>query len=66
VRRCEEPQAQAPDPEAAAVAERPRPTELGPWDLWPWCLIDLVPEAAEAASVGTPVEIIWHFQLAAS
>ena len=68
VRRCEEPLPQAPDATSPGTAngtpERPRMTELGPWDLWPWCLIDLVPDAAAAAAAGAPVEIIWHFQLA--
>ncbi|GAA1590443.1 hypothetical protein GCM10009678_85980 [Actinomadura kijaniata] len=53
--RCEEPR-------RAAAGERPAPTgTLGPWDLWPWCLNDLVPEAAEAAAA--PALLIWHFQL---
>jgi SAM-dependent methyltransferase len=41
-----------------------RRREPGPWELWPWCLADLVPEAAEAANEAVPVEVIWHFQLA--
>jgi ubiquinone/menaquinone biosynthesis C-methylase UbiE len=58
VRRCEEP----PVP----TGERPGPadrTVLGPWELWPWCLADMVPEAAQAVSAGTPAMVIWHFQL---
>ncbi|MGK5558395.1 class I SAM-dependent methyltransferase [Actinomadura kijaniata] len=53
-RRCEEPR--------RAAGERPAPTGTpGPWDLWPWCLNGLVPEAAEAAAA--PALLIWHFQL---
>ncbi|SEC17916.1 Methyltransferase domain-containing protein [Amycolatopsis tolypomycina] len=55
VRRCEEP----PVP----VTERPdRTGALAPWDLWPWALADLVPEAARAVSEGAPALVIWHFQ----
>jgi ubiquinone/menaquinone biosynthesis C-methylase UbiE len=52
VRRCEEPW--------LPVAERPAAETVGPWELWPWCLADLVPEAAAAA--GSPALVIWHFQ----
>lgn len=37
-------------------------TELGPWEVWPWSLADLVPEAAHASSAGVPVMIVWHFR----
>jgi SAM-dependent methyltransferase len=57
LRRCEEP-VLAPAPAA------PPATELGPWEVWPWSLAAVVPEAARAADAGIPVEIIWHFQLA--
>jgi SAM-dependent methyltransferase len=57
LRRCEEPLL-----EPAPVA--PRATELGPWEVWPWSLAAVVPEAARAADAGIPVEIIWHFQRA--
>jgi SAM-dependent methyltransferase len=57
LRRCEEP---LPEPALAA----PRATELGPWEVWPWSLAAVVPEAARAADAGIPVEIIWHFQRA--
>lgn len=62
VRRCEEPRlrvSEEPPPPAPDVV-------LGPWPVWPWCLADLVPEAARAANAGTPVTVIWHFQLAES
>lgn len=56
LRRCDEPLSE-PAPSA------PRATDPGPWEVWPWSLAALVPEAASAADAGTPVEIIWHFQL---
>jgi SAM-dependent methyltransferase len=65
LRRCEEPhlltdeQTTAPDRPAAADT-------VGPWELWPWSLADLVPEAARAANAGAPAMIIWHFQLTES
>jgi SAM-dependent methyltransferase len=63
VRRCAEPLLEAPDAAAPAPAA-PRAPELGPWEVWPWSLAAVVPEAALAADAGVPVEIIWHFQLA--
>lgn len=60
VRRCEEPRLPADPPLHAASGE------VGPWELWPWSLAGLVPEAARAANAGRPVTIIWHFQLAES
>ena len=55
VRRCEEP----PVP----VTERPdRTGALAPWDLWPWALADLVPEAARAVNEGASALVIWHFR----
>jgi hypothetical protein len=64
VRRCEEPR----PPSAAAGAAEPTiaAETLGPWDVWPWALDALVPEAARAALAGTPSMVIWHFQLPAS
>ncbi|OAH12632.1 class I SAM-dependent methyltransferase [Streptomyces jeddahensis] len=64
VRRCEEPVEPAGKRSQAEDPPRARMTELGPWELWPWCLADLVPEAAGAANAGVPAVIIWHFQLA--
>ncbi len=55
LRRCEEPVVQ-PAPAG------PPATELGPWDVWPWSLAAVVPEAARAADAGVPAEIIWHFR----
>ncbi len=57
LRRCEEPgvsePARSPDP-----ADGP-----GPWELWPWSLAAMVPEATRAVSAGTPALVIWHFEL---
>jgi SAM-dependent methyltransferase len=55
-RRCVEPR--------AASEQRPRTATIGPWEVWPWCLGDLVPEATQAANAGHPVMVIWDFQLA--
>jgi SAM-dependent methyltransferase len=35
--------------------------ELGPWNDWPWSLMDLIPEAT--ASGEGPMTIVWHLQL---
>jgi SAM-dependent methyltransferase len=55
LRRCEEPR----------VPREPRPavSEPGPWEIWPWVLEDLVPEATLAANDGVPSMVIWDFQL---
>ncbi|GIH63802.1 hypothetical protein Msi02_46190 [Microbispora siamensis] len=59
VRRCEEPKAERRRPSGApSTAEA-----VGVWELWPWCLADLVPEAAEAANGDVPTMVVWHFQL---
>ncbi|MDP9443526.1 MAG: class I SAM-dependent methyltransferase [Actinomycetota bacterium] len=58
VRRCEEPRAAADEEPATSP---PNPT-VGPWQEWPWSLMDLVPRAAKACQ--GPLMIIWHFQLA--
>lgn len=64
VRRCEEPRLPNHDQPNRRL-QPPRPgIAVGPWDDWPWCLRDLAPEAASAASGRTPVTIVWHFQLA--
>jgi SAM-dependent methyltransferase len=59
LRRCEEPRMSG-DISAGMPAE----LATGPWDVWPWSLVDIVPAAAGAAWDGTPSQIIWHFQLA--
>jgi len=64
VRRCDEPLVSPTEPTEAP--EPPRVEGLGPWDVWPWSLASLVPEAAAAANSGVPVEVIWHFQLPGS
>ncbi len=62
-RRLEEPSVPiaAGTPPAATA---PRAGELGPWEVWPWSLAAVVPDAARAAGAGVPAGIIWHFQLA--
>ncbi|HEX9334821.1 MAG TPA: methyltransferase domain-containing protein [Pseudonocardiaceae bacterium] len=56
--RCEEPLMPTNEPSAP-----PDPAAtVGPWELWPWCLADMVPEATRAASAGSPALVIWHFQ----
>ncbi|OEV30990.1 methyltransferase [Streptomyces nanshensis] len=62
VRRCEEPGGRPEGRVASDDPARSLTTELGPWEDWPWCLMDLVPEAAAAANAAVPTEIIWHFQ----
>jgi SAM-dependent methyltransferase len=59
VRACEEPGTRVAPPTTPV----PPPTDdPGPWDVWPWSLADVVPEAARAAFAGVPVMILWHFQ----
>nr|WP_256788504.1 class I SAM-dependent methyltransferase [Frankia sp. AvcI1] len=65
VRRCEEPSAPADEPSGPADQQGTF-AEVGPWERWPWCLDDMVPEAARAARAGVPALVIWHFQSAAS
>ncbi|WP_327092192.1 class I SAM-dependent methyltransferase [Nonomuraea sp. NBC_01738] len=55
IRRCEEPRRPAGEP-----AERR--TVLEPWDVWPWALGDLAPEAAHAVMAGAPSMLFWHLQ----
>ena len=47
-----------------ASEDMPGEIATGPWDVWPWSLLGIVPAAAGAAWDGTPSQIIWHFQLA--
>ena len=79
VRSCEEPlpprpnrTAEGPEHQTTNTPEPQQPESEplapigppGPWELWPWTLIDLVPEAAHAASADLPTMVIWHFQAA--
>ncbi|ONI70779.1 SAM-dependent methyltransferase [Actinosynnema sp. ALI-1.44] len=52
LRGCEEPKADS--------APGPKADQIGPWDVWPWSLAALVPEAAHAAT--GPQLVVWHFQ----
>ena len=61
LRRCEEPRMSGD-----TGGEMPGQIDTGPWDVWPWSLLGIVPAAAGAAWDGTPSQIIWHFQLAPS
>ena len=65
LRRCGEPRPPAASPSRPPAVEGTDRT-VGPWELWPWCLADLVPEAWRAAHAGVPAMIIWHFQAAES
>lgn len=65
VRRCEEPP--LPTNERAESADRTGTFgAVGPWELWPWCLADMVPEATRAVSAGAPALVVWNFQLGES
>jgi SAM-dependent methyltransferase len=58
LRRCAEP--------LLPMGDEPAPSgdiEVGPWDTWPWSLLDIAPAATSAAFAGTPATIIWQFQL---
>lgn len=43
-----------PTPEATAAGS----DDLGPWDVWPWSLRAIVPEAAAAAGRGVPALLV--------
>ncbi|WP_433212220.1 class I SAM-dependent methyltransferase [Microtetraspora malaysiensis] len=61
VRRCEEPRVpKAGDPRPAETPSTSEAIEV--WDVWPWCLTQLVPEAALAAGGDVPAMVIWLFQ----
>ncbi|WP_244287079.1 class I SAM-dependent methyltransferase [Amycolatopsis rubida] len=49
---CEEP--------TPALAEPRHVPGGGPWDLWPWSLNGLVPDALAAAAKDVPSMLIWH------
>ena len=67
--RCEEPRSPVPDDAGGAETADPAGETtageivVGPWDVWPWSLHEVVPAAAEAAFRGTPAVVVWHFQL---
>jgi hypothetical protein len=41
----------------------PASIETGPWDDWPWSLLELVPAAVSASWEGSAATFIWHFEL---
>ena len=55
LRGCEEPR--LPLTKKAELRADP-----GPWQLWPWSLAALAPDAATTANTDTPAVVIWHFQ----
>jgi SAM-dependent methyltransferase len=57
---CAEPLGPADEGPPPPPAEEVTP---GPWDDWPWSLLPIVPAAAQAAWRGTPLLVVWHFQL---
>ena len=63
VRRCEEPRRAAGSEEAAqdVVPTAPVTPAAVQWDVWPWSLLGIVPEATRAAW-DAPAIIVWHFQ----
>ncbi|MFC0626196.1 class I SAM-dependent methyltransferase [Kribbella deserti] len=62
LRRCEEPR--FPPSENQPPQEIPSTaTAIDVWDVWPWRLTALIPEAAEAAHGDVPTMVIWQFQL---
>jgi SAM-dependent methyltransferase len=55
LRRCDEPR--VPREPRAASHER------GPWEVWPWSLGGMIPEADHAANDRVPSIVVWQFQL---
>jgi SAM-dependent methyltransferase len=62
VRRCAEPRSM-PAELTGGLAEH---LATGPWDLWPWSLMELAPAALAAAAAGVPSAVLWHFQRSGS
>ena len=59
--RCEEPRLRGGgDPRSTGDSA----AGPGPWDLWPWSLQELVPEATRAATDGVPAMLFWDFERA--
>jgi SAM-dependent methyltransferase len=60
VRRCDELARPSSD---SSLQQLPAPDEItvGPWEGWPWTLMDLVPAAAQAAWA-IPAIIVWDFE----
>jgi SAM-dependent methyltransferase len=61
LRGCEEPRQPVPaEPKSEPLPELGA-ADLGPWQSWPWSLMDLLPTARDAAW-DIPLVINWHFQ----
>ncbi|MVU83845.1 methyltransferase domain-containing protein [Nocardia sp. ET3-3] len=58
IRACKEPI----PPQRLTSTALPPTTDPGPWEIWPWSLYSLIPEAASSADVGAPSLLLWHFQ----
>ncbi|NAZ81806.1 methyltransferase domain-containing protein [Kineococcus sp. R8] len=63
VRACEEPGGPAAEEPPPGPAPAPSTTgaDLGPWSLWPWTLMELLPAATRAAW-DVPLVVTWHAQ----
>jgi SAM-dependent methyltransferase len=59
LRGCEEPRIPSDGVIGPAM---PETIDVGPWDIWPWSLLDIVPAAGKAVGDGSPATVIWHFQ----
>ena len=62
VRRCEEPRGVRANDEPAPRRRTIADAAIGTWDDWPWSLLDVIPDAVQAAWA-TPSVIVWHFVL---
>jgi SAM-dependent methyltransferase len=60
IRACEEPRRPGDNQPPPAVP--PAQAHPGDWDDWPWSLMDLLPEAAQAAWA-VPAVVVWDFEL---
>jgi SAM-dependent methyltransferase len=60
VRRCHE---AIPAGGGTGTKGMPEDIVTGPWDSWPWSLMEIVPDAVAAAWAGTPSTVIWDFEL---
>jgi len=57
-------QESAPDDDGAgteAAGDNRAALELGPWGVWPWSLMTLIPEAIKTGE--GPMTVVWHLQV---